>query len=80
VVAAVVPQLCDRSRSQIAQRLRANLELNEAAGIVDVVAAACALQKGEITFYLHPRIDGWCRLSPPAEGDTAAKWGRPGFP
>jgi FkbM family methyltransferase len=52
-----------------ARRLRANLELNEADGIVDVVAAACAQEKGDITFYLHPEDDGWSRLSPPAEGD-----------
>jgi FkbM family methyltransferase len=51
------------------RRLRANLALNGATGIVDVVEAACAPQKGEITFYLHPRIDGWSRLSPPAKGD-----------
>lgn len=48
-----------------ARRLRANLELNGAAGIVDVVEAACAPQKGEITFYLHPYNDGWDRLTPP---------------
>jgi FkbM family methyltransferase len=51
------------------RRLRANLELNGAAGIVEVVAAACAPEKGEITFYLHPNVDGWARLSPPTEGD-----------
>jgi FkbM family methyltransferase len=51
------------------RRLRANLEFNAAASIVEVVAAACAPQKGEITFYQHPHIDGWSRLSPPAEGD-----------
>ena len=51
------------------RRLRANLEFNAAAGIVEVVEAACAPQKGEITFYLHPHNDGWCRLSPPAKGD-----------
>jgi FkbM family methyltransferase len=48
--------------------LRANLALNGATGIVDVVEAACAPQKGETTFYLHPHIDGWSRLSPPAKG------------
>jgi FkbM family methyltransferase len=52
-----------------ARRLRANLELNGAVGIVDVVEAACAEQKGEMTFYLHPRVNGWSRLSPPAKGD-----------
>jgi FkbM family methyltransferase len=51
------------------RRLRANVELNGASGIVDVTAAACAQEKGEITFYLHPEIDAWSRLSPPAEGD-----------
>ncbi|WP_161630293.1 FkbM family methyltransferase [Mycobacterium sp. UM_CSW] len=51
------------------RRLRANVELNGASSIVDVVAAACAEEKGEITFYLHPEIDAWSRLSPPAEGD-----------
>jgi FkbM family methyltransferase len=51
------------------RRLRANLELNAAESIVEVVAAACAPQKGEITFYQHPHIDGWSRLSPPAKGD-----------
>jgi FkbM family methyltransferase len=50
-----------------ARRLRANLALNGATGIVDVVEAACAPQKGEITFYLHRYNDGWCRLSPPAK-------------
>ena len=51
-----------------ARRLRANLALNDATGIVDVVEAACTPQKGEITFYLHPHNDGWCRLSPPTKG------------
>jgi FkbM family methyltransferase len=51
------------------RRLRANLELNGAVGIVDVVMAACAQQQGEITFYLHPRNDAWSRLSPPGKGD-----------
>ena len=51
------------------RQLRANLELNGAAGIVDVVMAACAQQKGEITFYQHPRNDTWSRLSPPAKGE-----------
>jgi FkbM family methyltransferase len=50
-------------------RLRANLELNGAAGIVEVVMAACAQQKGEITLHLHPRNDTWSRLSPPTNGD-----------
>jgi FkbM family methyltransferase len=50
------------------RRLRANLALNGAAGIVDVVEAACAAQKGEIPFYLHPHNDGWSRLSPPPTG------------
>jgi FkbM family methyltransferase len=52
-----------------ARRLRANLELNSATSVVDVIEAACATQKGEITFYLHPEVDGWARLEPPAEGD-----------
>ena len=51
------------------RRLRANLELNGATAIVDVVPAACTSQQGEITFYVHPRIDGWDRLHPPAKGD-----------
>lgn len=51
------------------RRLRANLEVNDVAGVVDVIEAACAPQKGEVTFYLHPEFDGWCRLNPPAEGD-----------
>ncbi|OBA89877.1 hypothetical protein A5662_23575 [Mycobacteriaceae bacterium 1482268.1] len=51
-----------------ARRLRANLELNKAAGIVDVVEAACAPQKGEVTFYLHPHFDGMSRLTPPPQG------------
>jgi FkbM family methyltransferase len=50
------------------RRLRANLALNGATGIVDVVEAACAPQKGEITFYLNSLNDGWSRLSPPAKG------------
>src|SRR4029453_7153352 len=51
------------------RRLRANLELNGAAGIVDVVMAACAGQKGEITLHVHPRNDAWSRLSPPTKGE-----------
>lgn len=51
-----------------ARQLRANLELNGTAGIVEVVEAACAPEKGETTFYLHPSVDGWSRLSPPAKG------------
>jgi FkbM family methyltransferase len=54
--------------------LRANLELNGAAGIVDVVLAACAQQKGEITLYLHPHIDLWSRLSPPAKGEADRRY------
>jgi FkbM family methyltransferase len=53
------------------RRLRTNLELNGAAGIVDVVEAVCAPRKGETTFYLHPRVDGWSRLSPPGKGDPS---------
>jgi FkbM family methyltransferase len=56
------------------RRLRANLELNGAAGIVDVVMAACAQQKGEITFYLHPHNDCWARLSPPAKGELDRRY------
>jgi FkbM family methyltransferase len=56
------------------RRLRANLALNEATGVVDVVAAACAPQKGEITFYLHPRLDGWSRLNPPERGDSDRRY------
>jgi FkbM family methyltransferase len=52
-----------------ARRLRANVELNGAAGIVDVVEAACAPQQGQMTFYLHPRVADCSRLSPPAKGD-----------
>lgn len=52
-----------------ARRLRANLELNQATSIVDVVEAACAAQKGEVTFYLHPRFDGMSRLGLPDEGN-----------
>jgi FkbM family methyltransferase len=51
------------------RQLRANLELNGAAGIVDVVMAACAQQKGEITLYLHPHNDTWSVLRPPARGE-----------
>lgn len=51
-----------------ARRLRANIELNDATDIVDVVEAACAPQKGETTFYLHPRRDGMSRLKPPPKG------------
>jgi FkbM family methyltransferase len=57
-----------------ARRLRANIELNGATGIVDVVAAACAPQKGEITLHQHPRIDAWDRLSPPAKGDRDRRY------
>jgi FkbM family methyltransferase len=62
------------------RRLRANLALNGATGIVDVVEAACAPQKGEITFYLHPHNDGWCRLSPPAKGRYRLKLGKTWIP
>jgi FkbM family methyltransferase len=51
------------------RRLRDNLELNGADGIVNVVMAACAQQKGEITLHVHPRNDAWSRLSPPAKGE-----------
>lgn len=62
-----------------ARRLRANLALNGANDMVDVVEAACAAQKGEITFYLHSHNDGWSRLSPPTRGAlfrrvTGVKW------
>jgi FkbM family methyltransferase len=56
------------------RRLRANLELNGAADIVDVVMAACAQQKGEITLHLHPRNDAWSRLSPPAKGQSDRRY------
>ncbi|WP_431236978.1 FkbM family methyltransferase [Mycolicibacterium aichiense] len=52
-----------------ARRLRANIELNNADDIVEIVVAACAPEKGELTLYEHPRVDGWHRLTPPAEGD-----------
>ncbi|MEZ0364241.1 FkbM family methyltransferase [Mycobacterium sp. pUA109] len=51
------------------RRLRANVELNGAVGTVDVVLAACAQQKGEITLHVHPRNDCWTRLSPPGKGE-----------
>jgi FkbM family methyltransferase len=51
------------------RRLRANLELNGAAGVVDVIEAACAPQKGETQFYLHGDNGEWCRLSPPTKDD-----------
>jgi FkbM family methyltransferase len=51
------------------RRLRSNLELNEATDNVEVVAAACAAEGGEITFYEHPHVDGWSRLNPPAKDD-----------
>lgn len=51
------------------RRLRANLELNGAADIVEVVMAACADQKGEITLYAHPNNDLLYRLKPPAKGE-----------
>lgn len=62
-----------------ARRLRANVELNGAGAIVDVVQAACAAEKGELTFYLHPRVDAFSRLSPPVKGDfdrrfTGSTW------
>jgi FkbM family methyltransferase len=62
------------------RRLRANVALNGATGIVDVVEAACAPQKGEITFYLHPRNDGWCRLSPPTKGRYRLMMGKTWIP
>ncbi|ORB11010.1 hypothetical protein BST37_21370 [Mycobacterium noviomagense] len=52
------------------RRLRANLELNDAAGIVEVVMAACAQHKGEITLHVHPRNDAWARLRPPTKGEA----------
>ncbi|ORW47507.1 hypothetical protein AWB89_10280 [Mycobacterium paraense] len=62
-----------------ARRLRANVELNGVDRIVDVVQAACAAEKGELTFYLHPRVDAFSRLSPPVKGDfdrrfTGSTW------
>ena len=62
------------------RRLRANLALNGAAGIVDVVEAACAPEKGEITFYLHPHNDGYCRLSPPTKGRYRLVMGKTWIP
>lgn len=56
------------------RRLRANLELNGASGIVDVIAAACNSRKSEVTFHLHPRIDGWSRITPPTKGDHDSKY------
>jgi FkbM family methyltransferase len=56
------------------RRLQANVDLNDAAEIVEVVAAACAAEQGEITFYQHPTVDGWSRLSPPAEGDPDRRY------
>jgi FkbM family methyltransferase len=56
------------------RRLRANLDLNGAAGIVDVVMAACAQEKGEITLHVHPRNDAWSRLSPPAKGEVDRRY------
>lgn len=35
----------------------------------DRLPLACAPQKGEMTFYLHPRVADWSRLSLPAKGD-----------
>ena len=64
----------------IVRRLRANLALNGAAGIVEVVEAACTAEKGEITFYLHPHNDGWCRLSPPAKGRYRLMMGKTWIP
>lgn len=52
------------------RRLRANVELNNATDIVDVVLAACSDHKGEITLHVHPDNDAWSRLVPPAEGQT----------
>jgi FkbM family methyltransferase len=52
-----------------ARRLRANVELNGATEIVKVIEAACAPQKGEVTFYLHPRFNECSRLSKPTKGD-----------
>jgi FkbM family methyltransferase len=49
--------------------LRANLELNRVTDVVDVVMAACAQEKGEITLHVHPRNDAWSRLSPPGKGE-----------
>ena len=51
------------------RRLRANLALNGATGIVDVVEAACAPQKGETPFYLNSKLAEWSRLTPPAKGN-----------
>jgi FkbM family methyltransferase len=51
------------------RRLRANLELNEATDIVDVVEAACTPEKGDIDLYLHAHNGEWCRLQPPRRKD-----------
>ncbi|WP_219818672.1 FkbM family methyltransferase, partial [Mycobacterium kansasii] len=48
--------------------LRANLALNGVQDTVEVVTAACARQKGELTLHVHPQNDAWSRLRPPGEG------------
>ncbi len=52
-----------------ARFLQTNIELNGVQRIVEVVEAACAPEKGEMTFYLHPTIDGCSRLTPPTKGE-----------
>ncbi|BBZ76990.1 hypothetical protein MANY_23270 [Mycolicibacterium anyangense] len=52
-----------------ARLLRKNLQLNGVDAVVEVIEAACAPQRGEMTFYLHPTVDGCSRLTPPAKGD-----------
>jgi FkbM family methyltransferase len=56
------------------RQLQANVELNGATGIIDVVMAACAPQKGELTLHVHPENDTWSRLSPPAEGQVDRRY------
>lgn len=52
------------------RRLRANVLLNNAVEVIDVVMAACARQEGRAVIHVHPDNDAWSRLEPPAEGHT----------
>ncbi|MBY0291207.1 MAG: FkbM family methyltransferase [Mycobacteriaceae bacterium] len=48
--------------------MRANLDINGVQDTVEVVTAACARQKGQLTLHVHPQNDAWSRLRPPDEG------------
>jgi FkbM family methyltransferase len=51
-------------------RIRRNVELNEVAERVEVVAAACTDRTGELLFYVNESNDMHCRLELPRRGEA----------